>query len=71
MSSRDNILYSKIDILLRDNDVNSLSVNVLSFTNCKIILSSEYIIIEHRLIDKSEIGEVYNLKDIVSYRKIK
>ena len=71
MGSKDNILYSKIDILLRDNDVNSLSVKVLSFTNCKIILSSEYIIIEHRLIDNTEIGEVYNLKNIVSYKKTK
>jgi hypothetical protein len=71
MDSHNDVLYSKVDILIRDNDVNSLSIKVLSFTNCKIILSSDYLIIEHTLIDKSMIGEIYHLKNIVSYKKTK
>ncbi len=63
--------YNKIDVLLRNNDVSNQSVNVLSYNNCTLILSGDYIIIEETLIDDSIVAKIYNLKEVVSYRKIK
>lgn len=67
----DNIIYEKIELLIRSDDPNNQSVNRLEFNRCKYIVTANHIIIEETLINGSEIGNIFKISEIKSYRKIK
>lgn len=65
--------FGKVELLLKSKGFDSLSTTVISFEDCGLMITGDYIIV---ILDETDeikkkvtsTGKIYSLKDVTSYK---